>query len=121
MVVGGVELGDADLLESGEEFADAAVVLDPRAVAVGLVCGEPSGDGFAGDFAGPLPVGAVGARGVALAGAAGSSAAGVAFGDRAGEDVAGAGDLGEFGGDSAGFVALRGVESHFLLIESNWG
>ena len=46
---------------------------------------------------------------------------GVAFGDRAGEDVAGAGDLGEFGGDLAGFVALRGVESHFLLIESNWG
>jgi hypothetical protein len=38
----------------------------------------------------------------------------VAFGDRAGKDVAGAGDLGEFGGDSAGFVTVGGVESHFL-------
>jgi hypothetical protein len=28
--------------------------------------------------------------------------------------------LGEFCGDLAGFVALGGVESHFLLIESNW-
>jgi len=78
-VVGGLELGDADLLESGEEFADAAVVLEPGAVALDLLGGESSGDGFACDFAGPLPVGAVGAGWVGLARAAGSPAAGVAL------------------------------------------
>ena len=75
----GLDVLDGDLLEAGDELADAAVVLDPWAVAVGLLGGEPSGDGFAGDFAGPLPVGAVGAGWVGLAGAAGFAAAGVAL------------------------------------------
>jgi hypothetical protein len=117
----GLEALDADLLEAGEEFADAVVVGDPVLVFGGLVFFEVFADGFVFDFAGPVPVGAVWAGWVGLAGAAGASAAGVALGDRAGEDVGGAGDLGEFGGDSAGFVALCGVESHFLLIEANWG
>ena len=83
----GFEAFDADLLEAGEEFADAAVVVDPALGVVGLVCGEVSADGFVGDFAGPVPVGAVQAWGVVVAGAAGFAAAGVAFGDRAGQDV----------------------------------
>ena len=109
-----MEALDADLLEAGDEFADAAVVVDPVLVLGGLVFFEVVADGFVFDFAGPVPVGTVAAGWVGLAGAAGSSAAGMPFGDRAGEDVAGAGDVGEFGGDSAGFVALRGLESHFL-------
>ena len=43
---------------------------------------------------------------VGVAGAAGLAAAGVALLDRAGQDFAGAGECGEFGGDLAGFVAL---------------
>lgn len=116
----GLESLDADRFEAGEEFADAAVVVDPVLVLVGLVLAEVFADGFVFDFAGPVPVGAVAARWVGLAGAAGSSAAGVALCDGAGEDVRGAGDLGEFGGDLAGFVVVGGVGSHFLLIESNW-
>ena len=116
-----MEALDADGFEAGEEFADAAVVLDPVLGFGGLVLAEVFADGFVFDFAGPVPVGAVAAGWVGLAGAAGSSAAGVALGDGAGEDVGGAGDLGEFGGDLARFVSLGGVESHFWLIESNWG
>ena len=74
----GFEVGDTESFEAGEEFADAAVVLDPGAVALGLVGGESSGDGFAGDFAGPLPVGAVRSGWVGLAGAACFAAVGVA-------------------------------------------
>ena len=75
----GFEVGDAECLEAGEEFADAAVILDPGAVALDLVGGEASGDGFAGAFAGPLPVWAVGAGRVGLARAAGFAAVGVAL------------------------------------------
>lgn len=75
----GFEVGDAECFEACEEFADAAVVLDPGVVALDLVGGEASGDGFAGDFAGPLPVGAVGAGWVGLARAAGFAAVGVAL------------------------------------------
>ena len=67
------------MLEVCEEFADAAVVLDRGTVALDLVGGESLGDGFAGDFAGPLPVGAVWAGWVGLAGAAGFAAEGVAL------------------------------------------
>ena len=79
----GFEAFDADLLESGEEFADAAVVVDPALVLGGLFFAEVAADGFVGDFACPLPVGAVAAGWVGLAGAAGFAAAGVALGDRA--------------------------------------
>jgi hypothetical protein len=77
--VGGFEVSDGDLLEAGDEFADAAVVFDPGAAALDLFGGEAAGDGLAGDFAGPLPVGAMGAGWVGLAGAAGFAAAGVAL------------------------------------------
>ena len=66
----GFEAFDADLFESGEELADAAVVLDPALGVVGLVLGEVFADGFVGDLAGPVPVGAVQARGVVVAGGA---------------------------------------------------
>ena len=48
-----------------------------------------------------------------MASAAWFAAASVAFGDRAGEDVRGTGDGGELAGDLAGFVALRGLKSHW--------
>ena len=83
----GVESLDADLFELGEELADAAVVVDPALGVVGLVLGEVFADGFVGDLAGPVPVGAVQAWGVVVAGAARFAAAGVALGDRAGQDV----------------------------------
>ena len=83
----GFEAFDADLFESGEEFADAAVVLDPALGVVGLVCVEIFADGFVGDLAGPVPVGAVQAWGVVVAGAVGFAAAGVALGDGAGQHV----------------------------------
>ena len=78
MVVG-VEVGDADLFEAGDEFADAAVVFDPGSVLLGLLFVEPAADGFVFDFPGPVPVGAVEAWGVGVAAAAGSSAAHVAL------------------------------------------
>ena len=68
---------DADLFEAGEEFADPAVVGDPVLALGGLVFFEVSADGFVFDFAGPVPVGAVAAGRVGLAGAAGSSGCGV--------------------------------------------
>ena len=83
----GFEAFDADLLESGEELADAAVVLDPALGVVGLVLGEVFADGFVGELAGPVPVGAVQAWGVVVTGAVRFAAAGVSFGDRAGQDV----------------------------------
>jgi hypothetical protein len=80
-VLFGFEGFDADCLEAGDEFAYAAVVVDPALVFVGLFFAEVAADGFVGDFAGPLPVGAVAAGWVGLAGAAGFAAAGVALGD----------------------------------------
>jgi hypothetical protein len=87
VVLVGLEAGDADCFEAGEEFADAAVVVDPALGFVGLLFGEVSAGGFVGDFAGPVPVGAVQAWRVVVAGAGGLAAAGVALGDRAGQDV----------------------------------
>lgn len=87
MVLVGVESLHPDLFESGEELADAAVVLDPALGVVGLVFGEVFPDGFVGDLAGPVPVGAVQAWRVVVAGAAWFAAAGMAFGDRAGQHV----------------------------------
>jgi len=75
----GFETLDAECFEAGEEFTDPSVVLDPRLVALDLVGGESSGDGLAGDFAGPLPVRAVRAGWVGLAGAACLAAVGVAL------------------------------------------
>ena len=83
----GFEMGDAERFEAGEEFADAAVVLDPALGVVGLVLGEVFADGFVGELAGPVPVGAVQAWGVVVTGAVRFAAAGVSFGDRAGQDV----------------------------------
>ena len=83
----GFEAFDADLLESGEEFADAAVVVDPALGVVGLVLGEVAPDGLVGDLAGPVSVGAVQAWGVVVTGAARFAAAGLSFGDGAGQDV----------------------------------
>ena len=83
----GFEAFDADLLESGEEFADAAVVVDPALGVVGLVVAEVAADGLVGDLAGPVAVGAVQAWRVVVAGAVRFAAAGVSLGDRAGQDV----------------------------------
>ena len=41
MLVLGFEVGDAERFEAGEEFADAAVVLDPGAGAVAKALGDP--------------------------------------------------------------------------------
>jgi hypothetical protein len=108
----GLEGGDAYGFELGEQLFESPVVVDPALVVGGLVGAEPPAGGFGGDFAGPLPVGAVTLGRVGVAAAVGPPAAGVAFGDRAGQDHAGAGDGGELGGDVAGFGALFGAEGH---------
>ena len=67
----GVVVGDllAEGFEFGDEVAEAALVVEPGLVVGELVVGQDPGDGFAGDFAGPLVVGAVqlGRVGVAAA------------------------------------------------------
>src|SRR4029450_480452 len=95
----GVEGGGAEGLEPGEQFAEPAVVVDPCGVVAMLVGGEPAADGFRGDLAGPLPVGAVQAGRVGVAAAVAAAAAGAPLGDGAGQDHAGGGDGGELGGD----------------------
>jgi hypothetical protein len=112
----GLEAFGPDRFEAGDELAQATVVVDPALVFGGLLFAEVAADGFVGDFAGPLPVGAVWAGRVGLAGAAGVSAAGTPLGDRAREHLAGAGDLGEFGGDLAGLLAAVGIEPHRLSL-----
>lgn len=80
----GFEALDPDRLEAGDKLAQAAVVVDPALAVVGLFLAEVAADGFVGEFACPLPVWAVAAGRVGLAGAASVSAAGVALDDRAG-------------------------------------
>src|SRR5262245_59129182 len=55
----GVGDGQGEGFELGDQGAEAAVVVDPLAVAGDLLVGHEPGDGLAGDLAGPLPVGAV--------------------------------------------------------------
>src|SRR5215469_13908288 len=100
-VPAGVVLGDgeAEGFEFGDELAQAAVVVEPGAVVGELVVGQDAGGGFAVLLAGPLVVGAVEARGVGVAAAAGVSAAGHPVGEGAGQ---GEGEGGEAGGDLGG-------------------
>jgi hypothetical protein len=65
----GVEGGGAEGLEPGEQVAQPPVVVDPGLVVAVLVGAEPAADGLGGDLAGPLPVRAVQAWRVAVAGA----------------------------------------------------
>jgi hypothetical protein len=55
----GVEGGGAEGLEPGEQVVQPPVVVDPGLVVAVLLRAEPAADGFRGDLAGPLPVGAV--------------------------------------------------------------
>src|ERR1035438_9131105 len=57
----GVGFGDgqAEGLQLGDEGAQPPLVVEPVLVVGELVVGEEPGDGLAGDFAGPLVVGAV--------------------------------------------------------------
>ena len=72
-VPAGVAVGDgkAELLELGDQFAQAAVVVEPGAVVGELLVGQDAGGGLAVFLAGPLVVGAVQLRGVGVAAAAG--------------------------------------------------
>lgn len=87
MGVVGLESLDADLLESGDQFADATVVVDPALGGVSLVVGEVAANGLVGEFAGPVPVRAMQAWRIVVASAAWFAAACVSLGDRAGQDV----------------------------------
>jgi hypothetical protein len=108
----GVKGGDAEGFEAGEQFVQAAVVVDPGLVVIVLVRAEPAADRLGGDLAGPLPVGAVQAGRVGVAAAVAAAAAGTPLGDRAGQHHAGAGDGGELGGDLAGFGLEAGGGVH---------
>jgi integrase len=108
----GFEGGGAEGFEPGEELVQAAVVVDPCLVVAVLVGAEPAADGFGGDLAGPLVVGAVEAGRVGVAGAVAAAAAGAAFADRAGQHHAGGGDGGEFGGDLLGLGLVAGGDTH---------
>src|SRR6266480_3242039 len=98
--------GEAEFLEFGDEFAQAAVVVEPVAVVGELVVGQDPGGGLAVFLAGPLVVGAVRAGRVGAAAAAGVSAAGHPVGEGAGERE---GDVGEAGGDLGGDGRGAGV------------
>src|SRR5260370_39742267 len=82
----GFESGDAEGFEPGEQFVQPPVVVDPGLVVAVLVVAEPAADGFRGDFAGPLPVGAVpavrGGGGRARGRGAGGGGAGAGEGGR---------------------------------------
>jgi hypothetical protein len=108
----GFERGGAEGFELGEQFAEPAVVVDPGGVVAVLLGGEPAADRLGGDLAGPLPVRAVQAGRVGVAGAVAAAAAGAAFGDRAGQHHAGAGDGGELGGDLLGLGLVAGGDTH---------
>ncbi|MGD0605570.1 MAG: hypothetical protein ABSA53_18465 [Streptosporangiaceae bacterium] len=111
-----VEGGGTEGLEPGEQFAEPPVVVDPRRVVAVLAVAEPAADGFRGDFAGPLPVGAVQAGRVGVAAAVAAAAAGAPLGDRARQDHAGGGDGGELGGDLLGFGLVGGGDTHGLRV-----
>ena len=81
-----------------------------------LAGAEPAADGLRGDLAGPLPVGAVQAGRVGVAGAVAAAAAGAPFGDRAGQHHAGAGDGRELGGDLLGLGLVAGGDTHGLRV-----
>ena len=98
------------------EFPEPPVIVDPCGVVAVLVGGEPAADGFRGDLAGPLPVGAVQAGRVGVAAAVGPAAAGVPLGDRAGQHHAGGGDGSELGGDLAGLGLVAGGDTHGLRV-----
>jgi hypothetical protein len=85
-----VGVGDvqAECFEFGQEGPEAALVVEPGLVVGELVVGEQPGDGFAGDFAGPLVVGAVQGGRVGMAAAVRAAAAGHPLGHGAGEDEA---------------------------------
>ena len=112
----GFEGGGAEGFELGEQFVQAAVVVDPGLVVAVLVGAEPAADRFRGDFAGPLQVRAVQAGRVGVAAAVAAAAAGAPFGDRAGQHHAGAGDGGELGGDLAGLGLVGGGDTHGLRV-----
>src|SRR6266705_6895262 len=98
--------------EPGEQVAEPAVVVDPGLVVVLLAGAEPAADGPGGDLAGPLPVRAVQARRVGVAGAVGVAAAGAPLGDGAGQHHAGGGDGRELGGDLGGLGLVAGGDTH---------
>src|ERR1700736_6403013 len=112
----GFEGGDAEGFEPGEQFVQPPVVVDPGLVVAVLVVAEPAADRFRGDLAGPLPVGAVQAGRVGVAGAVAAAAAGAPLGDRAGQHHARAGDGGELGGDLLGFGLVAGGGTHGLRV-----
>jgi hypothetical protein len=89
-VPAGVGFGDveAEYFELGDEFAQAAVVVEPGTVVGELVVGEDAGGGLAVFLAGPLVVRAVRLRGVGVAAAAGVAAAGHPVGEGAGQGEA---------------------------------
>src|SRR5580693_9116247 len=112
----GFESGGAEGFEPGEQFVQPPVVVDPGLVVAVLVVAEPAADGFRGDLAGPLPVGAVQAGRVGVAAAVAAAAAGAPLGDRAGQHHARAGDGGELGGDLLGFGLVAGGDTHGLRV-----
>ena len=83
-----------DLSHLGDEGAVASVVVDAFLVEPGLILGEPTIDGFAIDFRGPLPVGAMHLGRVAVAAAASVATAVVPQGEAVSCDVSDVGDLG---------------------------
>ena len=91
-VPAGVDFGDgeAEFLELGDQFAQAAVVVEPGAVVGELVVGQDPGSGLAVFLAGPLVVGAVPLRGVGVAAAAAGVRSGHPVGEGAGQGEAAA-------------------------------
>src|SRR5215813_1424122 len=108
--VGGLDDGEGEFLEFGEQGAEFFGVVEQGLPGGELFGGEPAGDGFAADFAGPFGVGAVPGGGAGVAAAAGLAA--FVGAHEQGARQGGAGRGGELGGDPVQGLLLPGGWVH---------
>src|SRR5262249_50555057 len=108
--VGGLDDGEGEFLELGEQGAELFGVVEQWLPGGELLGGEPAGGGLAADLAGPFGVGAVPGGRAGVAAAAGLAAFVGAHDQGAGQG--GAGCRGELGGDLGQGLLLPGGWVH---------
>src|SRR6266516_2192520 len=105
--------GEAEFLEFGDQFPQAAVAVEPGAVVGKLVIGQDAGGGFPVFLAGPLVVGTVQPGRAGAAAAVRVPAAGHPVGEGTGQREAEGGDL---GGDAGGLDLLDRGARHAVIV-----
>src|SRR5215472_654588 len=108
--VGGLDDGEGEFLELGEQRAELFGVVEQRLPGGELLGGEPAGGGLPADLAGPFGVGAVPGGRAGVAAAAGLAAFVGAHDQGAGQGRAGC--RGELGGDLVQGLLLPGGWVH---------